>query len=227
MAAVTCVNKPDSGIVGARSFSFSFDLLIDYHFCFEKGKLMKSYRLYQVDVFTQQKFRGNPAGVVPNAEGLSASQMQAIAREMNCSETAFILPAQGSDHEIVIRYFTPTTEVPSCGHATIAAHYVRAKELGLSPGTRVPTLTGAGILPIDILWENDDYKILMTQGKVEFGKLLQEDEQETLLQALKLRHETLLEECPIQIVSTGHSKVLIGITSKRVLNQLAPDMEML
>ncbi|EFH79930.1 PhzF family isomerase [Ktedonobacter racemifer] len=188
---------------------------------------MKHYRLYQVDAFTQQKFRGNPAGVVSNAEGLSSAQMQAIAREMNCSETAFILPSEGPDHEVHIRYFTPTTEVPVCGHATIAAHYVRAKELGLPTQTCVPTLTGAGILPIEIDWENDDYKVVMTQGKVEFGKVLQEDEQETLLHALALRRETLLEQCPIQIVSTGHSKVLLGITSRSILNQLTPNMEVL
>lgn len=188
---------------------------------------MKHYRLYQVDAFTRQKFRGNPAGVVSNAEGLSSAQMQAIAREMNCSETAFILPSEGPDHEVHIRYFTPTTEVPVCGHATIAAHYVRAKELGLPTQTCVPTLTGAGILPIEIDWENDDYKVVMTQGKVEFGKVLQEDEQETLLHALALRRETLLEQCPIQIVSTGHSKVLLGITSRSILNQLTPNMEVL
>lgn len=188
---------------------------------------MKHYRLYQVDAFTQQKFRGNPAGVVSNAEGLSSAQMQAIAREMNCSETAFIWPSEGPDHEIHIRYFTPTTEVPVCGHATIAAHYVRAKELGLPTQTCVPTLTGAGILPIEVVWENDDYKVVMTQGKVEFGKVLQEDEQETLLHALTLRREMLLAHCPIQIVSTGHSKVLLGITSRSVLNQLTPNMEAL
>ncbi|GHO83824.1 PhzF family isomerase [Dictyobacter formicarum] len=188
---------------------------------------MKHYRLYQVDAFTQQKFRGNPAGVVSNAEGLNSAQMQAIAREVNCSETAFIFPPQGPDHEAHIRYFTPVTEVPICGHATIAAHYVRARELGLAAPICISTLTGAGILPIEVIWENDDYKILMTQGKVEFGKILQGNEQEKLLQALKLRREMLLEHCPIQIVSTGHSKVLVGITSKSVLNQLAPDMEVL
>lgn len=185
------------------------------------------YHLYQVDAFTQQKFRGNPAGVVTNAEGLTPAQMQMIAREMNCSETAFILPAQGPDHEVHIRYFTPTTEVPSCGHATIAAHYVRARELGLTAATRVPTLTGAGILPIDIVWEDDDYLVVMTQGKAEFGQILQGNEQETLLQALQLSPGLLLDNCPPQIVSTGHSKVLIGITSRNVLNQLTPDMDAL
>jgi len=186
-----------------------------------------NYRLYQVDAFTRQPFCGNPAGVVSNAEGLTTAQMQAIAREMNCSETAFLLPSQGPDHEVFIRYFTPVTEVPVCGHATIAAHYVRARELGLPAHRCVPTLTGAGILPIEIEWEHDDYSIAMTQGTVEFGPLLQEEEQDALLHALHLSREMLLEQCPIQVVSTGHAKVLIGIRSKQVLNHLTPDMKTL
>lgn len=89
---------------------------------------MKKYTVYQVDAFTRERFKGNPAGVVTKAEGLTDAQMQAIARELNNSETAFIFPPDGPDHEVRIRYFTPTMEVPTCGHATISAHYVRAVE---------------------------------------------------------------------------------------------------
>ncbi|QBD80372.1 PhzF family phenazine biosynthesis isomerase [Ktedonosporobacter rubrisoli] len=189
---------------------------------------MRRYRLYQVDAFTQQKFRGNPAGVVPDAQGLDVVQMQAIAREMNCSETAFIFPSQGPGYDIVLRYFTPTAEVPGCGHATIAAHYIRAKELGLVVGTRVRTLTRSGILPVEITWEHGDYKILLIQGRPEFGRLLQEDERRTLLRALGLRYEeTLLENYPVQIVSLGQARILLGIRSRSTLNRLAPDIETL
>jgi predicted PhzF superfamily epimerase YddE/YHI9 len=71
----------------------------------------KSYRIYQVDAFTRTRFSGNPAGVVPDAAGLDEAQMQAIARELNNSETAFILPSGGPDHDVHVRFFTPTTEV--------------------------------------------------------------------------------------------------------------------
>ena len=89
---------------------------------------MRRYRVYQVDSFTTEKFRGNPAGVVPDADGLSEPEMQVIARELGNPETAFVLSPDGTDHDVRVRFFTPTTEVPSCGHATIAAHYVRAVE---------------------------------------------------------------------------------------------------
>lgn len=76
-------------------------------------------QVYHVDAFTSQPFRGNSAGVVFPADNLSEAQMQLIARELGHSETAFLLHSDDSD--VRIRYFTPTVEVPICGHATVAA----------------------------------------------------------------------------------------------------------
>ena len=180
------------------------------------------YTIYQVDAFTKTLFKGNPAGVVPNADGLTDEEMQAIARELNNSETAFILSPKGNDHEVWIRFFTPTVEVPSCGHATVAAHYVRAIESNLSTKT-VYHKIGIGILPVDIIKDDNDYKIMMTQGKPEFKDIIKDDIKEELITALGLSDNDLLESLPIQIVDTGHSKVLVGIKSKEKLNSLKPD----
>jgi len=109
--------------------------------------MINSVTVYQVDAFTTQLFKGNPAGVVLNADGLSDDQMQYIAREMNNSETAFILSPQSDDHDVWLRYFTPATEVPICGHATIAAHFVRAIETNMESCV-IRHKTGAGILPV-------------------------------------------------------------------------------
>jgi PhzF family phenazine biosynthesis protein len=187
---------------------------------------MKTYNLYQVDSFTKELFRGNPAGVVSNADGLTESQMQDIAREMNCSETAFILSSDKSGHDVWVRYFTPTVEVPICGHATIAAHYVRAKELSLQTST-ILSKTGVGILPVDIIKDKDDYKIIMTQGKIEFRNIINNNAQKVLLKALGLEIKDLDKRCPIQIVSAGHSKVMIGIKNRGTLNKLTPDLTVL
>lgn len=188
---------------------------------------MKRVQIYQVDAFTREKFQGNPAGVVPDAEGLDVAQMQNIAREINCSETAFIFPPESSNHDCRIRYFTPTTEVPVCGHATIAALYVWAHQSNITGFSRVNVKTGAGILPIDITEKNNDYQIVMTQGEIEFGPVIKGNEQELLLSALDLKLDELHDHCPIQIVSTGHSKVLILIKSREKLNQLSPNMNVL
>ncbi|MGD2152664.1 MAG: PhzF family isomerase [Gemmatimonadales bacterium] len=184
---------------------------------------MGRYRLYQVDAFTTEKFRGNPAGVVPNADGLSAAAMQAIARELNNSETAFIHASDAPDHDVIVRFFTPTTEVPSCGHATIAAHYVRAVE-GELPSCTVVQKIGAGILPVEVVRDGAGYRIVMTQGAIEFGEPFDSAQVDEIVAALGLAAGSLDERCPVQIVSTGHSKVLVGIDSRDALDSLAPDM---
>ncbi len=184
--------------------------------------MVRKYRFYQIDSFTKEKFTGNPAGVITNADGLTASEMQKIARELNNSETAFIFSSNTTDYHVYIRYFTPTKEVPICGHATIAAHYARAVEEKLDT-IRIKQKSGAGILPVDINRINDDYKIVMTQGKIEFGTYIEGTNRKVLLSALGINEDDLLESCPIQIVSTGHSKVMIGIKSNTKLNRLKPN----
>lgn len=99
-------------------------------------------QVYHVDAFTSVPFRGNSAGVVLHADGLSEAQMQLIARELRHSETAFLLTSDDSD--VRIRYFTPTVEVPICGHATVAAHYVRAKVLATAPSGKHRSLVVIG-----------------------------------------------------------------------------------
>jgi PhzF family phenazine biosynthesis protein len=183
--------------------------------------MARTYRLYQVDSFSTEKFAGNPAGVIPNADGLTDIEMQKIARELNNSETAFVFSPDAGDHDVHVRFFTPNKEVPTCGHATIAAHYVRALEKGLGT-TRVLQKTGAGILPVDIIRDQDDYRIIMTQAKIEFGAMIDGENRKILLSALTITEEDLLN-CPIQIVSTGHSKVMIGIRDSKILNGIKPD----
>jgi PhzF family phenazine biosynthesis protein len=184
---------------------------------------MAQYRLYQVDAFTTERFAGNPAGVVPNADGLSDAQMQAIARELNNSETAFVCKPQHADHEVWVRFFTPTTEVPSCGHATIAAHYVRAVENALPTCTVVQKI-GAGILPVKVVRRDADYQVVMTQAKPEFQEPLSRRELVRILRALGLDVEDIRGDCPVQIVSTGHSKVMVGIRALDKLHALQPNL---
>ena len=78
--------------------------------------------VWRVNAFTDKPFTGNPAGVVPEADGLSEALMQAIAAEVNdISETVFICRPEVEDADVQLRYFTSTTEVDLCGYATIAA----------------------------------------------------------------------------------------------------------
>ncbi|OGU35998.1 MAG: hypothetical protein A2068_13410 [Ignavibacteria bacterium GWB2_35_6b] len=183
---------------------------------------MRKIKVYQVDSFTKEKFKGNPAGVVTNAEILTEKEMQAIAKELNNSETAFILPPDSNDHEVRIRFFTPTVEVPSCGHATIAAHYVRAVENNFE-NRNYNHKIGIGVLPIEIQKSNEDYKIIITQGKPVFQSEITGENRKTLLSALGLFESDVDSRAPIQIVDTGHSKVMIVIKERKTLNLLCPN----
>jgi predicted PhzF superfamily epimerase YddE/YHI9 len=100
--------------------------------------------LYQIDAFASQVFEGNPAAVCPLEQWLSDDTMQHIAAENNLSETAFFVANEGGFH---IRWFTPTSEVKLCGHATLASAYVLFNELGYSE-TAVRFQSKSGVLTV-------------------------------------------------------------------------------
>ncbi|MGK0442059.1 MAG: PhzF family phenazine biosynthesis protein [Pseudohongiellaceae bacterium] len=184
---------------------------------------MKKLTVFQIDSFTKTKFKGNPAGVVVNADGLSDTQMQVIARELNNSETAFLFKPNDDSCDGVIRYFTPTMEVPICGHATIAAMYAKAIEEKIE--NRIFQMkTKVGVLPFEIQKNGNDIKVWMTQGSIDIQEALPTKTQNDLLGFLGLEPDELDSRCPIQIASTGHSKVMIGIKSRETLNNLQPNL---
>lgn len=183
---------------------------------------MKKRIIYQIDSFTKERFKGNPAGVVMNADGLSDDQMRMIARELNNSETAFLFAPDDNDCDGIIRYFTPKTEVPTCGHATIAAMYAKAIEEKLDSCV-LRFKTQIGMLPFEIIKTNEDYQIIMTQGKFELSPVLEVHRLKELLNALDLKYSDTDKRCPIQVASTGHSKVMIGIKRRAELNAMTPD----
>lgn len=185
---------------------------------------MKKYIIYQIDAFTKTLFKGNPAGVVVNADSLSDNQMLAIARELNNSETAFLLNPTNTQSDGKIRYFTPTTEVPICGHATIAAMYAKAIEENID-SCELKIETNLGILPFEICRSQESIKVWMTQGQVEISPPLPQEIQTQLINAVGLSENDIDSRCPIQIASTGHSKVMIGIHNRDVLNNLSPNFQ--
>lgn len=187
--------------------------------------MKRKYTLFQVNAFTNKKFSGNPAGVVLDATGLTDNEMLLIAREMNNSETAFMFPSKNKDeYEVEIRFFTPKVEVPICGHATIASHYIRAKyNTDESFKQKYHQKIKVGILPIEISKEDNEIFITMAQGKISFQSI-DLSLQKRIIEALGLSEDNLLENYPIEIASTGNGKVMIGIKSKEVLNALHPNL---
>lgn len=125
---------------------------------------MKTIDLYQVDAFTGKIFGGNPAGVVTNANELSDEEMGQIAREMNLSETAFVLKPTSNKADLKLRYFTPAAEVDFCGHATIGTLYElsRLNMYGLGSGGvgNVKVETNVGILEMSVVYDGDDEPVV-------------------------------------------------------------------
>src|SRR6185436_17574196 len=187
---------------------------------------MRKYRFTQIDVFTTEPFAGNALAVFPEAEGLSDDQMMKIAREMNLSETVFVLkpdskqqtannkqPAETPEPPVLrrLRIFTPAREIPFAGHPIVGTWNALARE-GVVPipdggdgWTRIHHEVGIGILPVDIEFKDGaPVQVVMTQGKFEIkGEVDDANDQAELARALGLRIEELDETLPIQSISTG------------------------
>jgi len=112
-----------------------------------------SHRYYTADVFTDHVFGGNPLAVFPDANGLATERMQAIARELNLSETVFVLPPRDPANTRRLRIFTPGTELPFAGHPTVGCAFVLASigEIQLDGDeTRIVFEEGVGPVPVSI-----------------------------------------------------------------------------
>ena len=128
-------------------------------------------RFVQVDAFADRPFTGNPAAVVPLDEWLPDDVMQAIAEENNLSETAFTVPTSG-DADYELRWFTPTTEVALCGHATLASGHVliggdEVRFRTRKAGVLVVRRDGEALtldLPVTLVRETEDARLLEVLG---------------------------------------------------------------
>lgn len=177
---------------------------------------MRQYRFIQVDVFTSQRFGGNPLAVFPEAEDLEPDEMQKIAREMNLSETTFVSLSSTPDAEFRVRIFTPVAEVPFAGHPVVGTHWVLA-HLGrvrlVEPVTTVRFQLGVGVLPADLyVMRGCVQRIVMTQDDPRF--LARLADVAPLAAALGLATEAISEVgLPVQVVSTGLPQLMVPVRS--------------
>ncbi len=196
---------------------------------------MPQYRFLQLDVFTDRAFNGNPLAVFPEAEGITSEQMQQIAREMNLSETVFVLPSDKDEAVRRLRIFTPSNELPFAGHPIVGAWNSLARE-GIVPipesgngWVNLKHEVGIGVLPIDIEFKDGEpARVVMTQGKFEIrGEIDDWEEQAQIARALGLAREDLDESLPIQAVSTGNTMLLVPVRSLADLGNCKVNLPML
>jgi trans-2,3-dihydro-3-hydroxyanthranilate isomerase len=187
-------------------------------------------RFEQVDVFTERPFAGNPLCVVPDGTGLSTEQMQAIAREMNLSETTFVLPPTDPQACYWMRIFTPAKEIPFAGHPSVGTAYVMACAGRFplqEPVTRIFQQVGIGILPLDIeVSGGKPGRVVMTQGKPTFGAVLRD--LTPLGETLGVDAGTLAKSSlPAQVVSTGLGHLMVPLPDLVTVGRLQPNLALL
>jgi len=183
-------------------------------------------RLFLVDTFTRERFCGNPAAVVLDAERLSDDEMRRLARELHGTEVAFVLAAEAPDHDIEIRFFSPRREVTFIGHAALAAHYVRAVA-GDVPEGKVRQKSGNAIIEVEVTGTAPDLRVTLHQSPASFGPVVPPERRAPVLDALGISSASLHPSCPMQVMSKWNSRLLIGLKSPDALESLQPDMRAL
>ncbi|NIM89960.1 MAG: PhzF family phenazine biosynthesis isomerase [Candidatus Aminicenantes bacterium] len=162
---------------------------------------MEKRPFYIVDVFAEEKFAGNQLAVFRNPEGLSDSGMQRIAKEMNYSETTFILSEEEKDRGYDVRIFTPEKELPFAGHPTLGTAYVIQQEIIRKPVEMVNLNLKIGQIPVTFNYSQGQPDILwMKQKHPVFGQIL---DKKAVSSALGIEERDMDERFPVEEVSTG------------------------
>jgi len=184
----------------------------------------REFRFVQVDVFTDRVFGGNPLAVVFEAAGLSDAEMQAIAREMNCSETTFLLPPTRPECAARVRIFTPARELPFAGHPTIGTSWVLATEKLLPRNSHRFNLE-EGIGPVEVTLEGEPERpsfLWMRHGEARFGPEL--IKRAGFARALGLAESELLAGSPVCTGSTGNAFLYIPLRDREVVDRARLDV---
>jgi trans-2,3-dihydro-3-hydroxyanthranilate isomerase len=190
----------------------------------------RTYEFIQVDVFTQTSLAGNPLAIFPDARGLSETEMQALAREMNLSETTFIFPRDAATEAREgkkVRIFTVETELPFAGHPTLGTSlYLYASGSNQNRPAEITLDLKAGKIPVRFTAnsENDGHE--RVDGRV-FGEMRQRDPEfgtplsrEDVARVIGITVDEIPSEWPIQPVSTGLTFTIVPFRNRKTLSDL-------
>jgi trans-2,3-dihydro-3-hydroxyanthranilate isomerase len=190
----------------------------------------RSYEFAQVDVFTQTPLAGNPLAIFPDGRGLNDQEMQALAREMNLSETTFILPrdaATEANQGKKVRIFTVEQELPFAGHPTLGtALYLYASESNSKESAEIALDLKAGKIPVRFTANLENAGGDRVDGQV-FGEMRQRDPEfgaplsrEDVARVIGIAIDEIPLEWPIQPVSTGLTFTIVPFRNRQTLSNL-------
>ncbi len=181
-------------------------------------------QLRQVDVFTRTPLAGNPLAVILDASSLSGEDLQRIAREMNLSETTFVLPPTVPGATYRMRIFTPQREIPFAGHPSIGTAFVLAEEGFFplqEPVTTVHQEIGIGVLPLELQVKDGRVEwVVMTQGQPKVEEIVDVEQMAALL---GLQPSDIADTgLPPQVASTGLRQLMVPVRSLELVQRVRP-----
>jgi trans-2,3-dihydro-3-hydroxyanthranilate isomerase len=192
----------------------------------------RTYEFVQLDVFTQTPLAGNPLAIFTDARGLDDVEMQAVAREMNLSETTFILPRDPTTEDREgkkVRIFTVAEELPFAGHPTLgtALHLYTSQAAPGSESTEITLDLQVGKIPVRFTANSENAGRNRVDGQV-FGEMRQRDPEfgvtlsrDAVARVIGIAADEIPPEWPIQIVSTGLPFAIVGIRNQKTLASLS------
>ena len=189
-----------------------------------------TYEFIQLDVFTQTPLSGNPLAIFPDGRGLNDAEMQALAREMNLSETTFILPRDAATEAREgkkVRIFTVETELPFAGHPTLGtALFLYASESNSKKSAEITLDLKAGKVPVRFTANSENGGCDRVDGQV-FGEMRQRDPEfgtafsrEEVARVIGIAVNEISPEWPIQPVSTGLTFTIVPFRNRQTLSDL-------
>src|SRR6266850_7247644 len=189
----------------------------------------RTYEFVQLDVFTQTPLTGNPLAIFTDARGLSDDEMQALAREMNLSETTFIFPRDPATEGKKVRIFTVEQELPFAGHPTLgtALHLYASESASNSKASAQITLDlKAGKIPVRFTVNSENAGRNRVDGQV-FGEMCQRDPEfgitlsrEEVARVIGIAADEIPPEWPVQSVSTGLPFTIVPFRNQETLANL-------
>lgn len=179
------------------------------------------------DVFTGRPFAGNQLAVFLDGRGLTDGQMQAIAREMNFSESTFVLPSERPDTDVRMRIFTPGMELPMAGHPTVGTTFALAETGFLAPGrARLTFGLGVGPTPVDLDWSGSRLRFAwMTQRTPTFFPPVANRAEAAA--AIGLTEDDLVPDLPVRQVSCGVPFLLVPLRDRAAVDRATPQADRL
>jgi len=180
------------------------------------------YPIHIVDVFTDRALTGNQLAVVLDAGDIAPDVMQKVAREMNFSETTFVMPPSQPGHAAKVRIFTPGKELPFAGHPTVGTSWVLATQ-GRVPGEALEFTLEEGVGPVAVRGERgpNGLTFWMTHPPIVFGEVI--SDRRRIATGLGLDESYLMADIPLQVATTGLDFLYVALTDERAVDAAMSD----